>query len=208
MGDYCVYKISNVINDKLYVGITNNVAKRWMQHYYAANSPQQRNEPLYIDMRNYGIDKFKMEVIEKGPDMAYMYGREKYWIQTLSTRRPHGYNSSSGYEPTAHVHKIQIESGPYSIYTYANSLSGEVFALDVDADGPIYKIREARRNGIYSTHLVKAIQEVWKQGGKVIIRRIHGHLEIDKAHQLRDDWLFAHGKKLGKGRSVVVNRFL
>jgi hypothetical protein len=203
MGDYGVYKISNVINDKLYVGITADIEKRWMQHLYAANSPQQRHEPLYIDMRNYGIDKFKIEVIEKGPDMAYMYRREKYWIQTLSTKRPHGYNTSSGYEWSAYVPKIQDESGDYSIYTYANSLTGEVFALDVDAYGPLKRIKQAERNPVSSPLLAKAMREIWEQGGKVIIRRIYACLEINKASRLRDAWLDAHGKKIGKGRTML-----
>ena len=58
---FYIYKITNVINDKVYIGKTYQPAERFQQHIEAANSGSDRLLPRAI--RKYGSDAFSFEVI-------------------------------------------------------------------------------------------------------------------------------------------------
>ena len=60
-----VYKIINTITGDFYVGSSKNVKLRWMQHKRLSVWNRQPNNPMYLDMKNYGIDKFELEILEE-----------------------------------------------------------------------------------------------------------------------------------------------
>lgn len=91
-----IYKIVNDTNNKVYIGQTVNIEKRWYKHRYLASSGFDRH--LYNAMRKYGIENFHIEVIEECPEEK-LDERERYWIQQYnSTDKNYGYNKSFGGE--------------------------------------------------------------------------------------------------------------
>lgn len=97
----CIYKITNNINKKVYIGQTNNLKKRWNEHKRLGNSNNSSkksiNSKLYSAMKKYGVENFTIEVIEE-PTENYNE-REKYWIKYYhSNERDKGYNIASGGE--------------------------------------------------------------------------------------------------------------
>ena len=58
-----VYKITNLKNQKCYVGITNNIENRWNTHKNCINCLKLKN-PLYQAFRKYGLENFSFEIIE------------------------------------------------------------------------------------------------------------------------------------------------
>lgn len=92
-----IYKITNLINGKLYIGQTKNIKNRWHEHCLESAS-NRKNQILYNAMRKYGINNFKIEIIE-GPVKDYNE-REKYWISYYNTYldRTKGYNMTPGGE--------------------------------------------------------------------------------------------------------------
>ena len=64
---FTVYKITNKINQKCYIGSSIRVNKRWQQHINDANNPnnEKYNYPLYQAFRKYGLENFTFEVIEE-----------------------------------------------------------------------------------------------------------------------------------------------
>lgn len=97
-GLFCVYKIFNSINDKLYIGVTTaGLRKRWIQHTSEARRHRDR---IYVHraMQKYGIEHFRMELVEICPDKDAMLERELYWISFYNTVSPYGYNSTHGGE--------------------------------------------------------------------------------------------------------------
>lgn len=88
-----IYKISNDINNKVYIGQTMRpLYYRWSVHKYRAN--QNYKGHLYSAMRKYGIDHFYIEEIEKCPD-SILDRRERYWIQFYNSYG-NGYNETLG----------------------------------------------------------------------------------------------------------------
>ena len=93
-----VYKITNKINGKIYVGMSerNDESIRWKEHlsdykYAAVHSKR----PLYDAMIKYGVENFIYEIIECTDNPKE---RERYWIKQLNTYI--GFENSNGYNAT------------------------------------------------------------------------------------------------------------
>lgn len=89
-----IYKITNDINDKIYVGQSVDIKKRWSQHIYYALNPSKCNMIINFEMRKLGIDHFKIETIEECP-VEKLDEREIYWIDFYDSYH-NGYNATEG----------------------------------------------------------------------------------------------------------------
>lgn len=88
-----IYKITNDINDKVYVGKTClTIEQRFKQHYLDSFHRDRECRPLYEAFHKYGIEHFKISLIEQCPDIL-ANEREQYWIGYY-----HGYDK--GYNAT------------------------------------------------------------------------------------------------------------
>lgn len=89
-----VYKVTNDISGKSYVGLTSrSVKQRWAEHKRAAK--QGSTLPLHYAIRKYGHDNFGIEILEECFDTEHLREREQYWIKTLGTFGS-GYNATIG----------------------------------------------------------------------------------------------------------------
>jgi len=55
-----VYKITNTVNGKLYIGISANPTKRWWEH---RNQTKRTHTKLYNAFKKYGVEAFNFEVL-------------------------------------------------------------------------------------------------------------------------------------------------
>ena len=67
-----VYKITNLINQKCYIGITNNLNKRWESHKKCKD-----NKPLYLAFKKYGITNFEFSIIEENVSTVEELGKKR-----------------------------------------------------------------------------------------------------------------------------------
>ena len=103
-----IYKITNLINNKVYIGQSVYIEQRWRQHRYAANSGNDHY--LYRAIRKYGIKNFSFTVIEQcAQDL--LNEREQYWIkQYKSNDSNYGYNLTAGGQSLARTcYKLTLE---------------------------------------------------------------------------------------------------
>lgn len=91
-----LYKISNTVNDKLYIGVTIDPDRRWKQHKNLKNT---HCLALRDAMNKYGKDKFSMEILCVGDD-SIIDELEVLSIKTYNTQTPNGYNLTLGGEGT------------------------------------------------------------------------------------------------------------
>ena len=91
-----IYKITNIYSGKVYVGQSKNIFKRRMQHFSELERGTHKNAALQADWNKSGGKGFRWEVIEYC-SIEKLNEREQYWITTLNTFAPHGYNQ--GWEP-------------------------------------------------------------------------------------------------------------
>lgn len=94
-----IYKITNKVNGKVYIGQTvKPIEKRWQEHqrgkdYYGRS---EYNTHLKKAFRKYGLNNFIVEQVEKCPD-SKLSERECYWIKYYDSFN-NGYNSTLGGE--------------------------------------------------------------------------------------------------------------
>jgi group I intron endonuclease len=95
-----IYKITNIINNKVYVGITNQGYKtRWYKH--CSDAIRDCGFPLHLAMQKHGIANFKIEVIDIANTIQELKDKEKYWISHYnSNNREIGYNLTEGGDGT------------------------------------------------------------------------------------------------------------
>lgn len=93
-----IYKITNLINNKVYIGQSTNIKERWKAHRsrpFQKNS-EQYNSLLYRSIRKYGLENFSFEIIEEC-DKRFLDEREIYWIAYYSSNNfENGYNLTKG----------------------------------------------------------------------------------------------------------------
>lgn len=78
-----IYCILNVFNDKIYIGSSNNVEKRWKRHKNTLVSGKHHNIYLQRSYEKYGEGCFTYFVIEELENVADLFTREEYWIEEL-----------------------------------------------------------------------------------------------------------------------------
>lgn len=88
----CVYKITNKLNGKFYIGVTKNLAARKRGHFYAVRNGLKGR--LYNSMRKYGIENFDFDVLEEIDDYKSALQAEREKILELSPP----YNMTKGGE--------------------------------------------------------------------------------------------------------------
>lgn len=95
-----IYKITNIINNKIYIGRTLNYKKRVRQHKQIPfrKNGKEKNRPLYKAMRKYGVDNFKFEIIDTAQTIDELNEKEIYWIKYYDSciDSDKGYNLDKG----------------------------------------------------------------------------------------------------------------
>ena len=77
-----VYKITNTATGDFYIGSSKDVKKRWAVHKCQSKWNECPNNPMYLDMRKYGIENFVFEVIEEA-EKSFLKEKEQQFIETL-----------------------------------------------------------------------------------------------------------------------------
>lgn len=91
-----IYKITNTKNNQIYIGCTiNSLEKRFYEHLYRCLQIGYKSK-LYNSMKKYGIDNFKIELIEEC-DLENIYEVEKKYINEYNSFN-NGLNSTLGGE--------------------------------------------------------------------------------------------------------------
>lgn len=88
-----IYKITNDINQKIYIGKTEqSIQLRFKEHLRDYKKERCEKRPLYAAMNKYGPEHFHIELIEETDNPEE---RERYWIQYYNSYH-NGYNATLG----------------------------------------------------------------------------------------------------------------
>lgn len=102
-----IYKITNDINDKIYVGKTlSTIQTRWKEHCADRAKRRTEHRPLYNAMNKYGVEHFHIEEVEEC-SAEDVNKREQYWISYYDSYY-NGYNATLGGDGKAYVDASKI----------------------------------------------------------------------------------------------------
>ncbi len=85
-----IYKLTNTINGKSYVGKTTQSLGRRISGHKSANTAVGRA------IRKHGVENFTIEVLEECHTPEQLNEREIFWIAKLNCKAPKGYNCTAG----------------------------------------------------------------------------------------------------------------
>ena len=95
-----IYKITNVVNNKMYIGQTVDYEERVRHHKQVAfrKNSKEKHKPLYRAIKKHGLNNFKFEIIDHAQTMDELNEKEIYWIDFYDScvDSGKGYNLDKG----------------------------------------------------------------------------------------------------------------
>lgn len=97
-GSLLIYKITNLINGKIYVGqTTKTLEQRLAKHWSEARCASRPNNYFHNALLKYGIENFIIEKLDTASSIEELNEKEYYWIEKLHSRdKDIGYNLMTG----------------------------------------------------------------------------------------------------------------
>lgn len=159
-----IYKITNTVNGKVYIGQTRyTVEWRWHTHLYATYNEiaGDHNTLLHKAIRKYGIDAFLVETIDEC-DSSELNDKEIFWIKHFNS-----YDSDYGYNMTLGGSGLNLYSDEEILKLWNAGYAASEIARLMNA--PI------GRNTVRSRLLGMGIDEdiIRKRGNEAISRSKH-----------------------------------
>jgi group I intron endonuclease len=151
-----IYKWTNKLNGKEYIGSTSN-AKRRLLTYYDINSLKKTNMPIYKALLKYGHSNFSFEIIEYC-NSAEQIEREQYYLDQYDFEYNvlEKANSILGYKHTKKT--LAKMKGRKNALGYKHTQE------------TIIKLRDSQKNKKHTEESIKKMKEAWVQ------RKINKHL--------------------------------
>lgn len=92
-GRPCIYKIQNIINNKIYIGSAIGHYARKGQHFYLLRNNKHFNKHLQSSWNQYGEENFIFEVLEFIENLETLKDREEFYIKKYTSNNPEiGFN--------------------------------------------------------------------------------------------------------------------
>lgn len=130
---YWIYKITNLVNGKIYIGKTKNIKRRLSQHFHEESSSDSL---IKRAIKEFGENNFKIEIIKENLDSKEAKRlEEEYILLHNSHNRDKGYNIKIGEKHTEetkrHIGQAQIgeKNHMYNVKGKMNKTSKPIIEL-------------------------------------------------------------------------------
>lgn len=97
---YILYGIFNILNGKLYIGLTNNLKRRWYEHAKNSKKITAQSYAIHHAIAKYGIKNFILKKIDDAIDLDEANSKEMLWIKELKLNGYQLYNETDGGDGT------------------------------------------------------------------------------------------------------------
>lgn len=118
-----IYKITNIINGKCYIGQSKNIEQRFKEHQY------HKQTIVGSEIELYGLENFKFEVLEEC-DEARLDQLEEYYIKKYDSIKK-GYNRVQGGQHNKGESNANVSLTEQDIYNIRESYKNHKKRLDV-----------------------------------------------------------------------------
>jgi len=210
-----IYKIENLKKQKIYVGKSMNISKRFRTHKYFLNNNKHYNKELQQDWNVFTEDDFIFEIIQTY-NREELSEKESYWIEKLDTFN-NGYNRTLGgnggyskYEQSVINNIITLYSNKYSIPEVSKILRiPQATIKDLVCLNNISRsFKEAKKvhydkNTIFTDELINIITLLYKNGESCVsIAKMFNTNRTSIA-----DYLTSNGVELRSPIEVIRNKY-
>lgn len=164
-----IYKITNDINDKIYVGQTiNTLEQRFYKHCWEAKQDCRNTSPLHLAIKKYGKEHFTISLLEECAN-DQLDAREIYWIKYYNSYSCDGYNATIGGKGNQKFDEneiISLWSLGYNQQEIAERLSCERHTIKkyLDSSGISEQTRLKKRAG----NATKPVQQIDPKSKEIV----------------------------------------
>lgn len=152
-----IYYIKNNQNNKLYIGQSVNVEKRFQQHKSMLKHNRHENEYLQSSWNKYGENSFEFNVIECCNENELDDLEKKYINEFQTMDRHYGYNLESGGSINKHMSdasKAKMSIAKQGLYDGANNpMFGVHLTLSEERKKALSERFSGNGNPMYGVHL-------------------------------------------------------
>ena len=179
---FYIYKISNIINNKLYIGRTKNPAYRFRQYLSISlnTGKSLRVQKIHLIINEFGHENFKFEVFEECDNCRLSCARESFWINFYhSDEDGYGYNKNNSLE--FHNSKCSIENKKIINKHLSNEARKKMSENFLGCKNPFYG----------KNHSDETKKIIGKSSRKRMLgeNNPHAKLTIEIVVKIRQDWL-------------------
>lgn len=105
-----VYKITNTATGDFYIGSSNNIKRRWASHKWTSTWNEHPNNPMYLDMKKYGVDKFELQILAE-VEIDSLKEKEQQFIELL--KPIYNNRNANGWDTERHKETHRKSSNNY-----------------------------------------------------------------------------------------------
>lgn len=136
-----IYKIENLVNNKVYIGSSKNIYKRWADHKNSLRNNKHHSIHLQRSWNKYKEESFEFAIIEKCFE-ADLILKEQYWIDFYKSYDINiGYNISTTAKGVILPLEFRIELAKRR-RKLSDKKFNEVLDYLINTDIPLYKVAE------------------------------------------------------------------
>lgn len=133
-----IYTITNIINNKMYVGLAGDFYHRFQYHFGEFIKNRHNNTHLQRAVNKYGIENFKFEILEEC-DKRFLFSQEHYWATMLNVHnKNYGYNDKPTHPDNRGTHSQEAKN------KMTNNRTGIKFSKEAKKN--MSKLQRARHN--------------------------------------------------------------
>lgn len=178
-----IYKITNKINNKIYIGQSNNIKRRKNEHRCIKHETNQSLKKAYI---KYGLENFEFEVLEKCK-LEELNGKEKYWIELLKPQynRTSGGDGSPNHKVSEETRKLLKQKGKEFWDNLNEETKQKIISQNLKGPAIGNKVSEETRNKLRKANLgkVQSKETIEKRKQTIINKKKNGYIQTNKNHR-------------------------
>ena len=178
-----IYKVTNMVNGKSYIGQSKNIEQRFKDHKLIC---RERNIPLKRALQKYGYENFKYEILEEC-ELSNLDDREMFWINEIKPE----YNLDSGgkgspnHIVTFETRQILKQKGKEFWNNLDNETKNKIITNNLKGPPLGHKVSKETREKLRKCNLGKkqSKETIDKRKNTILEKKRNGYIQTNGNHK-------------------------